>query len=148
MWLHDMGTFTIENCMAIEHGLYLGQAFSHVWYNDCRNDNVVDFLLNNLGACPDPVSGVGDTPLMLATKYNHLRCIARLMMAGADPSIENFQGKNVFQIAEESGSFEALPYLQGERTQVPVQDDSERLESIGVYSISSQDIRSFLTSFA
>lgn len=114
----------------------------------CRNDSVVEYLIHTLGAHPDPLSGVGDTPLMLAVRYNHLRCISCLLMGGADPTIENFQGKNAFQIAEESGSSEALPYLRGERTDVPTQDDSERLEAIGVYSISSQDIRTFLTSFA
>lgn len=108
----------------------------------------MDLLLNELGACSDPLSGVGDTPLMLAVKYNHLKCVACLMAGGADPTIENFQGKSAFQIAEEYGSIETLPYLRGERTVVPEEDDTERLAAIGVYSISSQDIRTFLTSFA
>lgn len=108
----------------------------------------MDLLLNDLGACADAISGVGDTALMLAVKYNHLKCIACLMVAGADPTIENFQGKNAFQIAEESGSFEAIPYLRGERTDVPEEDDTERLRAIGVYSISSQEIQTFLANFA
>ncbi len=117
-------------------------------YSTHRNDSVVDLLLNDLGACVSPLSGVGDTPLMLAVKYNHLKCIACLMVAGADPTIENFQGKNAFQMAEEFGSLDALPYLRGERTDVPEEDDTERLRAIGVYSISSQEIQTFLANFA
>lgn len=109
----------------------------------------MDLLLNGLGAYADPLSGVGDTPLMLAVRYRHLKCIAYLMAAGADPAIENFQGKTAWQIAQESGYVEALPYLRRERTDVPTNDDSDsHLEAIGVYSISSQDIRTFLTGFA
>lgn len=114
----------------------------------CRNDIAMEFLLNELGAYEDPVSGVGDTPLMLAARHNHLRCIYLLLIAGADSTTENFDGKNALQIAEESGSREALQCLRGERTEVPITDESARLASIGVYSISSQDIRNFLTGFA
>lgn len=44
----------------------------------------------------------GQTPLLLATSYGNTKIVRRLLIAGANRSITNLEGKTAIQIAEES----------------------------------------------
>ena len=100
----------------------------------------------DLGAQVDGRNGVGDSPLMLAARYNHLRCVYLLLIADADISMRNFEGKSAMDLAVDHDCCEVEKALRGERTEIEPDTEYLHLQSIGVFSISSDHIRSFFTS--
>ena len=69
-----------------------------------------------------------------------------LLIADADISIRNFEGKSAMDVALDYDCCEVVKALRGERTEIQPDTESLHLQSIGVFSISSDHIRSFFTS--
>jgi len=104
-------------------------------------------LLVDLGADLDTKSSVGDTPLMLAARYNHLRCVYILMSAGANVNEVNQANKTAEDIAIEHENYNVESALIGEDEAIDIEaEERAHLASIGVFSISSNDMRTFFSS--
>ena len=65
----------------------LGQTTLHYALHNCE---AVDLLLKS-GANPDETSSFGDTPVMLAARYNGVRTLDSLLKGGANPNIVNWR---------------------------------------------------------
>ncbi|KAK0047251.1 ankyrin repeat and EF-hand domain-containing protein 1 [Biomphalaria pfeifferi] len=59
-----------------------------------NDDDMVGFLLG-LGAHPDVVDLQGKTPSMWAAEFGNVECLERLLVAGADMTVRDIEGKGI-----------------------------------------------------
>ena len=72
------------------------------------------------GADVNERTGGGQTPLILATIFNHMHLIPLLLEAGADPQMRDNLGLNALDWAQRRGATEVLDVLNGKSASIPV----------------------------
>eukprot|EP00210_Caulerpa_lentillifera_P006929 g6625.t1 len=75
------------------------------------NDPVITLCLIHQGANINAQNQRGETPLFLATKYNHTRCLRMLLEAGADPNISTEEGAFALTEAVNQGNLDTVQML-------------------------------------
>ena len=71
-----------------------------IYQEDGLNLPVVDFLIQNSSSL-DRQTKEGNTPLHYCVIYNKMECLRLLLRVGANPNIDNNNGKTPYDIAQE-----------------------------------------------
>lgn len=89
-----------------------------------HKENGITSLLLDAGIPPDPVSETGTTPLLAAASRGRAQLVERLLEAGADPEVADYQGIGLLTSAvlamEEGEGSEAVLAVIRDKSRVPL----------------------------
>jgi ankyrin repeat protein len=106
-----------------------------IWYAVLcdTNPNMIDIIasLSKAGADVNFKNKDGNTPLIYAAYFGHVRQISALIKAGADLNLKDRDGKTALEIAQESNKFDAVALLkEAEMNIAPKFEDTGRIQSL------------------